>query len=178
MQRIIVHRLAVVLVAALTPYAAIVASAAGSAGPAGKAAKRSAHHGAKRSTSAGVVLGGVTSTGWPVVIQVSRDGRQVVRATMGLPMKCQPSGAEFGVADFYTHVPISARGAFQGTQEGSPTEIGNNQTVTVTGQMTGKFNRAMTSATGTWRSAFVVHDATGATVDQCDSGTVSFTATR
>jgi hypothetical protein len=108
MQRITVHQLsAIFLVAVLSQFAAVTASAAGNRRLAGRTAKRSAHHRAKRSTPTGGVFGGVTSAGWPVVIQVSSDGREVVRATMGLPMRCQPSGGEFDVADFYTGIPIS-----------------------------------------------------------------------
>jgi hypothetical protein len=180
MQRITVHQLsAIFLVVVLSQFAALTASAAGNRRVAGRTAKRSAHHRAKRSTPTGGVFGGVTSAGWPVVIQVSSDGREVVRATMGLPMRCQPSGGEFDVADFYTGIPISATGAFQGKEESSSSVgLSNGQVGTVTGQMTGKLNRTMTAMTGTWRNVLVVHDATGATVDTCDSGTVSFTASR
>ena len=34
------------------------------------------------------VFGGVTSSGYPVVIKLSKTGKQVVRATIGLELKC------------------------------------------------------------------------------------------
>jgi hypothetical protein len=170
----VVNRLsAIFLIAALSLFATTVESAAGSPGT-GKVAKHSARHGKKRPVPAGVVFGGVTSAGWPVVIEVSRDGREVVRATMAVPLKCQ-SGGELVVPNYYTHVPISATGAFQGS--GEVTVNGESApTVTFTNQMTGSFNRLARTVAGTWNLAAVVRDASGATVDHCDSGAVSFTA--
>jgi hypothetical protein len=178
MQRITVHGLSAMFLAALTLFATSVGSAAGSSGRAGKAAERSARHRAKHPVPAGVVFGGVTSTHAPVVIEVSRDGREVVRATMAVPVQCQMTGQAANPTLFlpvdYTHVPISATGAFHEGQEKTESEAGN--TTTVTGRLSGAFNRAGTLVTGTWSLAFVVHDGTGAVVGQCDSGAVSFTA--
>jgi hypothetical protein len=164
---------------ALGLFAVAVGSAAGSTGRTGKVAKHLARHGARRSAPAGVVFGGVTSAGWPVVIQVSRDGREIVRATMAVPQQCQPSGAEANMPDYYTHVPISSTGAFQSSSEGSVSFTavpGSNVLAAATGQLSGKFNQAGTSVTGKWSLVVVVRDASGATVDRCDSGVVSFTA--
>jgi hypothetical protein len=179
MQRITVYRLsAMLLVAALSLFATTVESAAGSSGRAGKAAKRSARHRAKHSVPAGVVFGGVTSTHAPVVIEVSRDGREVVQATMAVPVLCQMSGQASSQTLFlpvdYTHMPISATGEFH--EGGEKTEGEAGHTTTVTGRLSGGFNRTGTSVTGTWSLVVVVHDTTGAIVGQCDSGAVSFTA--
>jgi len=120
MQRITVHRLsAMFLIAALSLFATTVGSAAGRSARAGKAAKRSARHRAKHPAPARLVLGGVTSANGPVVVQVSTDGREIVRATMAIQQKCQPSGAALFVPDSYTHVPISATGAFYSRGEWS-----------------------------------------------------------
>lgn len=177
MQRITVHGLSAMFLAALTLFATTAGSAAGSSGRAGKAAKHSARHRSKHPVPAGV-FGGVTSAHAPVVIEVSRDGREVVMATMAVPVQCQMSGQASNPTLFlpvdYTHMPISATGAFHEGSEKTGSEAGN--TTTVTGRLSGAFNRAGTSVTGTWSLAFVVHDATGAVVGQCDSGAVSFTA--
>jgi hypothetical protein len=173
----VVNRLsAMFLVAALSLFATTVGSAAGSSGTVGKAAKRSARHKAKHLAPAGVVFGGVTSTHAPVVIQVSRDGRQVVEAAMAVPclFSVPIPGVTVFLPHWYTNLPISATGAFQEKTERTESEAGNTQTVT--GHVSGQFNRAMTSVTGTWSLAIVTHDATGAIVGQCDSGSVSFTA--
>jgi hypothetical protein len=168
---------AIFLVAALSLFAAIVGSAAGSPGTVGKVAKHSARHKAKHSAPAGVVFGGVvTSEHAPVVIQISRDGRQVVEATMAVPclFSAPIPGVTVFAPNYYTHLPISATGAFQ--EKGEHTESEAGKTTTVTGHVSGQFNRAMTSVTGTWSLAIVTHDATGAIVGQCDSGSVSYTA--
>jgi hypothetical protein len=97
---------------------------------------------------------------------------------MAVPVQCQMSGLSSNPTLFlpiqYTHMPISATGAFQERGEKTGGEAGN--TSTVTGQLSGGFNRAGTSVTGTWSLVVVVHDATGAIVGRCDSGAVSFTA--
>ena len=114
----------------------------------------------------------------PVVIEVSRDGREVVQATMAVPVQCQMSDQSSNPLLFlpvdYTHMSISATGAFQEASEKTVNEAGH--TTTVTGQLSGGFNRGGTSVTGTWSLVVVVHDATGAIVGRCDSGAVSFTA--
>jgi hypothetical protein len=176
MHRVVIRLSAMLLVAALSLFAATVGSAAGSSGRTGKAAKHSARHGSKRSAPAGVMFGGVTSSHAPVVIQVSRNGREVVEAMMAVP--CLFSVPNPGVTVFipspYTHLSISATGTFQGKLERTESEAGT--TSTVTGGVSGQFNRAMTQAVGTWSLAIVTHNAFGTTVGQCDSGSVSYTA--
>ncbi|HTD58755.1 MAG TPA: hypothetical protein VK672_07655 [Solirubrobacteraceae bacterium] len=164
--------------AALALFATTVGSAAGSSGRAVKAAKHSARHRTKHPVPAGVVFGGVTSAHAPVVIEVSRDGREVVMATMAVPVQCQMSGQASNPTLFlpvyYTHMPISATGAFHEGGEKTGSEAGN--TTTVMGQLSGGFDRGGTSVTGTWSLVVVIHDATGAIVGRCDSGAVTFTA--
>jgi hypothetical protein len=172
----VVNRLsAMILVAALSLFATSVGSAAGSSRSVGKSAKRSAQHKAKGPLG-GVMFGGVTSTHAPVVIQVSRHAREVVEATMAVPclFSLPVPGITISVPNYYLHLSISATGAFQGKTERTESEAGT--TATVTGLISGQFNRAMTSVTGTWRLAIVDHGVTGAVAGQCDSGSVSFTA--
>jgi len=79
MLRTIYHRLLLTaLVMGLTICPAVAAIAAPGPGVAAKAAKSSARHAAKRVAKAGGVFGAVRDDGLPVVIQVSRDGREVV----------------------------------------------------------------------------------------------------
>jgi hypothetical protein len=69
-----VRRLCVCLAAGLVLAVAVPAASPGSATPVG----------------AGTVYGGVTVQGWPVVIQLSRSGRQVARANIGIrPRTCK-----------------------------------------------------------------------------------------
>jgi len=173
-----IQRSAVFLIATLSLFAAIAASAAGSSRTVRTAAKHSARHGARRPSSAGVVFGGVTPAGAPVVIEISQDGREIVQATMAMAMQCQASGQPNKATLFLpahdAHLPISATGAFQAGYENTENEAPN--TTTITEHLSGKFNRAGTSVTGTWSLAIVTHDASGGIVNQCDSGAVSFTA--
>ena len=180
MHRVVNRLSAMFLIAALSLLAIGVEGAAGSSGRTGMMAKRtgmmakhSVRHGRKRPAPAGVVFGGVTVAGLPVVIEVSRDGREVVRATIAVPVKCQ-SGGESIVSDYFTHVPISATRAFHDGDEATANE--GAKTMTFTNRMTGSINPLATSVTGTWSIAVLVRDASGATIDHCDSGAVSFTA--
>ncbi len=167
---------AIFLVAALS-LLANVGSALGNSGTVGKAAKHPARHVASHVMPTGVMFGGVTAVGAPVVVQVSANGREIVRATIALQQKCQPSGATFLVPDSWTHLPIKANGAFQVSEEWSAALTEPPVTgVTNTGQLSGSFNRAMTSLTASWSLLSVFNGATGASVDRCDSGAVSFTA--
>ncbi|MFI5008830.1 MAG: hypothetical protein ACHQDY_00980 [Solirubrobacterales bacterium] len=173
MHLVVNRQSAMFLAAALILLAIGVESAAGSSGRTGTMAKHSARHGRKRPAPAGVVFGSVTAAGFPVVIEVSRDGREVVRATIAVPVKCQ-SGGEPVISDYFAHVPISATGAFQDSDEGTSSE--GAQTMTFTNRMTASINPLATSVAGTWSIAVLVRDASGATIDHCDSGAVSFTA--
>ena len=49
-------------------------------------------------------------------------------------------------------------------------------TIDLQGAVSGKFNRSMTSISGTWSFKATEHDATGAVTDTCDSGTINWTA--
>jgi hypothetical protein len=176
---IVVWLVALSLVAALSLLAADVGSAAGSSGTVGKAAKHHSKHHVKPKPKhpalAGVMFGGVTAAHGVVVIQISPNGREVVEATMDVPcMFSLPQPGPGLVPNFYMHLPISATGAFHEKTE--RTEGVVEGTATITGQVSGQFNRAMTSVTGTWNLAVTVHNAFGAVVLQFDSGSVSFTA--
>jgi hypothetical protein len=135
----------------------------------------------KSKVSPSFVYGGVTSSGYPVVIRLSRTGKQVVRATIGLELKCQTPG-DLTLPDYFEKLPVKA-GKFGVTY--GPVEIpGDAATgvskVVVSGSIKGRVNQARTQIKGTWSQQVVAYsaaDPTGATVlDTCDSGAVSFTA--
>ncbi len=145
-----------------------------------KAGRASGHHAARaasRRSLAGAVFGGVTSSGAPVVLQVSRSGREIVKAAIAVNDKCQPSGVEFLTPDLYTRVPVSSKLAFHETAEWQEALSSAPVTgATWTSQISGHFNRSMTSISGTWSLSVVYNGAAGETVDRCESGPVSFTA--
>ena len=127
------------------------------------------------------VFGGVTSSGYPVVIRLSRTGKQVVRAAIGLELKCQTPG-DLTLPDVFEKLPIAA-GKFGVTY--GPTEIAGDPAtgvskVVVSGFIKGRVNKNRTQIRGTWSLkvlAYSAADPTGATVlDNCDSGVVSYTA--
>jgi hypothetical protein len=133
----------------------------------------------------GLSFGGLTPQQWPVVIQVSRNLKNVTRAIIGLDENCTPSGDLFGTSDFYggrrdLFVPMNKAhkfsAAFGPISNPSP-PAGTTQTAQ--GSISGKLNRALTKASGTWQLTFISRNATtGAVVDTCDSGLVHWTATQ
>jgi hypothetical protein len=124
----------------------------------------------------GVVFGGRTAQSWPIVIEVSHDGRQVVRAAVALDVKCAISGSTSAWSDRYQHVPLSAAGSFSASFGPSPNiTLASGQKGDVSGRVKGKLNARRTSGSGTWSFDVVVHDpATGAVVDNCHSGNVTW----
>ena len=171
MLRTTLHRLLLAtLVAGLTVCPAIAASASPGPGLAAKAAKSSARHATKRVAKTGGVFGAVRDDGLPVVIQVSRDGREVVRMAATVPLRCQPSGNMLVLPAAFAHVPIAASGAFQASVEAHEGDM------TLVSSVTGRFNPAMTAVTTTWTMKVTGPNA-GAT-DTCESGASTFTASR
>jgi hypothetical protein len=132
---------------------------------------RLVHRGAAAKTPAppGVVFGGRTAQSWPIAIEVSKDARQVVRADVGLHLQCT-AGMFINTSDDYRQLPLSTTGRFGTSFANNGADFGNGQRADITGSIKGKLNARRTSGTGTWSLKFVIHDATGAVVDTCDSG--------
>ena len=131
---------------------------------------RLVHRGAaKTPVPPGVVFGGRTQQSWPIAIEVSKDARQVVRADVGLHLQCT-TGMFINTADNYKQLPLSTTGRFGRSFAQNGIDFGNGQKADIAGSIKGKLNARRTSGTGTWSLKFVIHDATGAIVDTCDSG--------
>ena len=158
------------LVVALTIGPAIAASAAPGTGLAAKGARSSARHASKHVAKAGGVFGAVRDDGLPVAIQVSRDGREVVRMAAAVPLRCQPSGNMLLLPAAFAHVPIAASGAFQASVEAHEGDV------TLVSSVTGRFNPAMTAVTTTW--TMKVTGPNAGVSDTCESGASTFTASR
>jgi hypothetical protein len=121
------------------------------------------------------VLGGATSDDWPVMLEMSKNGKRVVHASAGVTLTCT-SGGVFSLPDRYDKLKISKRGKFGGAF-GPATSTNPDGTTTVfEGNMSGKVNKARTKASGKWQLKVTDHAATGAVTDTCDSGTVSWKA--
>jgi hypothetical protein len=131
---------------------------------------RLVHRGAaKTAAPPGVVFGGRTAQSWPVAIEVSKDARQVVRADVGLHLQCT-TGMSINTPDNYRQVPLTTTGRFGTSFAQNGVDFGNGQKADIAGSVKGQLNARRTSGTGTWSLKIVIHDATGAVVDTCDSG--------
>jgi hypothetical protein len=134
----------------------------------------------KAGVAHGVIYGGFTTQDYPVVLELSKTGRQIVKASIVLDLKCAvPPDAS--LPDSYTKLPISAAGKFAYTAP--VTRIPATPTtpaIDVSGTITGQIDKAKTRIKGTWQLKIVSHDPmdpTGVAVsDTCDSGVLHYTA--
>jgi hypothetical protein len=129
--------------------------------------------GARMARGGSLTLGGLTSKGWPVYIQLSANGKQVVRAVAAIETPCS-KGSSLFAPDKWTRVPIR-HGLFRTAFRDSFTDQG--QQVDFADVFTGKVNRKRTVVSGTWSVKLTIHEADGS-VDTCDSGVLRYTARR
>lgn len=129
--------------------------------------------GAQSSRSAKVGLGGLTSNGWPVYIELAGNGRSIVRAVGAIDAPCSKGGS-LTTPDKWMRVPVR-RGSFKVAYRDSLTEDGH--TFEFEDTFAGKVNRARTVVSGTWSNKIVVHEPDGS-VNTCDSGALKFRARR
>jgi hypothetical protein len=130
---------------------------------------------ARSAAAAGVVYGGHAKDGFPVVIEVSKNRHQIVRASIAIRLQCS-AGGFFTVPDSYVKLPVNKKGKF-GVAYGPETVRNDDGTTTdFQGSISGAFNAARTKVSGTWQTKMTDHDGTGAVTDTCDSGTVSWSA--
>ena len=131
------------------------------------------HAEAQHSRAGTVRLGGLTSDGWPVYIQLAGNGRLITTAVGAIDAPCTKGGSAT-FKDKWRYVAVR-RGTFKAVYRDSYTDAG--ATIAVDDSFTGKVNRARTAITGTWRNKMVVREPDGS-VDTCDSGVLRFTARR
>ncbi len=129
--------------------------------------------GAQSSRSGKIILGGLTSNGWPVYVELAGNGRSIVRAVGAIDARCSKGGS-FTTPDKWTRVPVR-RGRFRTAFRDTFTEGGMRFEASDT--FAGKVNRARTVVSGTWSNRMVIHEADGS-VDTCDSGPLRFKAKR
>jgi hypothetical protein len=140
----------------------------------------------KSKVTQGVVYGAVTSQGYPVTIKLSKTGRKVVRATIGIDLKCQIP-PDITLPDDVKNIAVSAAGKFTAEQAperittaGDPAQGIPPITLEVSAKLTGQVNKARTRIKGTWQRKVVIFnpaDPTGVAIaDTCDSGVLKFTA--
>jgi hypothetical protein len=122
----------------------------------------------------GVVYGGVTDDGFGLMVETNKSRRKIVRMATGLELRCT-SGATFSISDGWSKLSVKKR-KFSATFGPSTQRNDDGTTVDLEGAVSGKFNRSMTSISGTWSFKGTEHDGTGAVTDTCDSGTINWTA--
>jgi hypothetical protein len=132
-------------------------------------------------TAAAVVFGTVTSQGYPVVVELSKSAKKVVRAAIGLELQCG-NPPNITLPDAFTNMTISKAGKFADslptTRVPADPSIGL-PAVDVSASISGRFNKAKTSVKGKWTRKVVIYepsDPTGVAIqDSCET-TVNFTA--
>jgi hypothetical protein len=122
--------------------------------------------------SAGVVYGGLTSNGWPVTVEVTRDGRLVKRVVGAMFADCSQGGS-YTFPSQWRDLRVSRSGAFKASYH--DTDVDDGVVVTYAETFVAKFNRARTRLTGKWRSSTTFRTPDG-TVDVCDTGSLRITA--
>jgi len=114
--------------------------------------------------------------GLPLDIRASADGRTMSRFDIEWTSTCQGSGGQgsYGGLSVTLNKAIT-KGAFTDTSTFSKDFSNKDKGAFVT-KLYGKFTSPLRAA-GTFRVTVVITDPTGATVDTCDSGVVTWTAT-
>lgn len=125
-----------------------------------------------------VRLTGETSEGGPVVITVAGNGRKVLRAVAAIDMTCgqEPNTFQQGFTDRWDTMRVSRAGAFHDQIAGNDVTPEGDQ-VEVSGSVTGRVNRKLTTVTGVWKVDWTFHSPDGTTMT-CTSGPLKFRATR
>jgi hypothetical protein len=130
---------------------------------------------ARSAAVAGAVYGGITPQTFPVVIELNKSRRQVVRAAIAVRMPCT-SGAVAVYPDSYVKLTVSKKGKFSASFGPTVNRNDDGTTTDFEGSMSGKANAARTQLSGKWQLKITQHDVSGAVTDTCDSGTVSWKA--
>jgi hypothetical protein len=130
---------------------------------------------AKAAAVTGTVLGGRTSQRWPIVVELSKNGRQVVSISAGVRLACT-AGGMVNVPDSYEKLTVSASGKFSASFGPVTQRHPNGTTTDFEGSVSGTLNKARTKVSGTWQLKGTDHDAAAAVTDTCDSGSVSWSA--
>jgi len=130
---------------------------------------------AQSSAAAGLVYGGQTSQGWPVVIEVRKDRRQVARAITALHVECAQGGF-INIPDAYIRLPVNKKRQFRSSFGPDTERNPDGTTADLSGSIRGTFNRARSKVSGTWQFRITDYDASGATTGTCDSGLVRWSA--
>jgi len=123
--------------------------------------------------AADVTYGGRTAAKWPVMVQLSRDGRQVTYAAAAWSANC--SGARYTDTEEFEEIPVSRSGRFSQSYDTGDFQDGT-ATVHAAASIDGKLNKQRTKIAGKVRVMFSVKDATEGVDLTCDTGIVAYVA--
>jgi hypothetical protein len=129
---------------------------------------------ARGAASAGAVYGGFTGQGFPVIVEMNKSRRRVVRIGIGIRMTCT-SGGGFAVADRYDDVKVSKTGRFSSSFRDT-NRNDDGTTFDREGSISGRLNKARTKISGRWSVKVTDHDLAGAVTDTCDASNISWSA--
>jgi hypothetical protein len=126
------------------------------------------------SPGAGRVLGGMTAQQLPVVMTLSRNGRQMT-ARVALDMHCT-SGNEWVAPDGWNRITVSSSGKVHAVGPVPPVAASSPDESAITGgldDLEGTLNRQRATFSGSWELQLNFASPTGQS-DSCDSGRVRF----
>ena len=156
-------------------FAIALAVAAVPANGASRSTQLDARAAATARAPSGLVLGGITPSGWPVVVAVNKAATRVDQVAIGLDMTCT-SGDTFATSDGFQKLKLSRKGRFSTTF--GPTRIdAGGLPADVESKVIGRFSKGRASMRGIWSLKITIYDAAGTTaVDTCESALVRWTA--
>jgi hypothetical protein len=120
-----------------------------------------------------VTYGGKTTAKWPVMVQLSRDGRQVAYAVAAWSAQC--TDGPYSDQETFDHIPVSAAGSFSRSYDTGDVQQGT-ATVHYAASITGKVNKRRSRITGTVRVMQHYADPSAGVDSTCDTGTVKYVA--
>jgi hypothetical protein len=120
-----------------------------------------------------VTYGGKTSAKWPVMVQLSRDGRQVSYAVAAWRATC--GGAPYSDTEEFEQIPVSRSGKFANSYDTGDFQDGT-ATVHAAASITGKLNKHRSKITGSVRVMVSVKDPSEGLDFTCDTGTITYVA--
>ena len=120
-----------------------------------------------------VTFGGKTSAKWPVMLQLSRDGRQVAYAVAAWSVKC--SDGPLASSEEFTQIPVNSRRKFSKSYDTGNFQDGT-ATVRYAASLTGTINKRHSRITGTVRVMLTDKDPTNGVDETCDTGKVKYVA--
>jgi hypothetical protein len=118
-------------------------------------------------------LGGLTAQREPVVVKLSRDGREIARTSAALDLKCS-DGARVTFTDDYERVPVSGSGRFHEAYDTGDVTNADGSHSRLRGSLHGRVTHAGTAISGTWTMTLTGSDDQGTYT--CRSGPVRFSA--